>query len=61
MEPKDIIKRLEYKYSEWIEELGENADRFLIGILANEISTQNHYIDYLEKRLKIATEYQRVA
>lgn len=45
---KEVIYNHEYKYSEWIEELG---NEFLINVLAQKIADQESYIEYLERRL----------
>lgn len=56
MTGEDVIREVQYKYSEHIE-MSQNPDAFVSGILANKIVTLKDYIDYLEKRIEKNAEY----
>lgn len=46
-----VIAEVNEKYSEWIEELGDDSPGFIISILANQIVNLKNEKDYYKKRV----------
>jgi flagellar biosynthesis chaperone FliJ len=51
MTPADVIREVEEYASEYLQEVNDPA-AMVAGILAQRIIDMNHYIDYLEKRIR---------
>jgi len=53
MKAEDVIRDIQYKYSEHIE-MEKCPATFVAGVLANKIISLQNHVEYLERRLEYA-------